>query len=246
MPLHLLIEQYEKRARAARSAPELFDHTAATARELGFDRLALIHGLWFRRPAGGLIRMDNFGEWADIFIARRYYRFDPVLLAAQRTNRAFPWSEIRRLCGDIPGNSRILGEAQHHGLRVGFSVPVGVLGEPSGCCSFATSASALPPPDYCRAAAWIAQEAFAEARRLHGFPANAEAMPDLSPRALECLRWAAIGRTDQQIAAIMEVKLTTVRTYMAQLRRAFGVCSRTELSRQAQRFGLIDLEDINR
>src|SRR3546814_10578684 len=85
-------------------------------------------------------------------------------------------------------------------------------------------------------AAWIAGEAFAEARRLHGYPVTIdEAVPHLSPRRLECLRWAAIGRTDEQIALIMDAKVSTIRTHMADLRRLFGVCSRTELARAADR-----------
>ena len=52
-----------------------------------------------------------------------------------------------------------------------------------------------------------------------------------------------IGRTDEQIALIMDTKVSTTRSYMADLREAFGVCSRTELARMAQRAGLIGIED---
>jgi LuxR family quorum-sensing system transcriptional regulator CciR len=244
MPLNRLIEEFERQARAARSGAELLCCTEAVALELGFSRLALVHALWFAKPGERLIRLDNFGEWGDIFIARGYYRNDPALLAAQRTNRPFAWTQFRHL---LPPNRfcpRILSEAIRHGLRVGYTVPIGVMGEPAGCCSFATDAAELPAPHICRAAAWIASEAFAEARRLHGYPVPVEeAPPQLSPRRLECLHWAVIGRTDEQIAMIMGAKVTTIRTYMADLRRGFGVCSRTELARAAQRAGLIGLED---
>jgi hypothetical protein len=56
---------------------QLFTLTEAAIRELGFDRLALVHGLWFRRPSPALIRLDNFGEYADLFIERRLYEDDP-------------------------------------------------------------------------------------------------------------------------------------------------------------------------
>src|SRR3546814_12045205 len=77
---------------------------------------------------------------------------------------------LRRELPPDPKQARILNEAIHHGLRIGFTVPVSVPGEPAGCCTFATGASELPPAELCRAAAWIADEAFAEARRLHGYP----------------------------------------------------------------------------
>lgn len=150
---------------------------------------------------------------------------------------------LRRL-GPHPMRSRIIGEARRHGLRVGLTVPIAVPGEPAGCCTFATDADALPCLAYRCAIAAIAEEAFEEARRIHGYPMPIdETAPHLAPRMLECLRWAVIGRTDEQIGLIMGAKVTTIRSYMANLRRTFGVCSRTELARAAQRAGLIGIED---
>jgi DNA-binding CsgD family transcriptional regulator len=244
MPIDRLIEQHRKRVRAAWSGKEVFDHTLAAAGELGFNRLAIVHAIWFVSPGSRLIFLHNFDEWGDIFIAREYYRRDPALFLSQRTNRPFSWRDMRRTLPTDPVQARILSEAGHHGLRVGFTVPVAVPYEPAGCCSFATDASELPPASLCRAATSIADEAFAEARRIYGYPAPiGEVTPHLSPRRLECLRWAVIGRTDAQIAMIMNAKVSTIRTYMADLRRSFGVCSRTELARAAQRAGLIGLED---
>src|SRR3546814_14812089 len=80
------------------------------------------------------------------------------------------WNEMRRNLPPDPKQARILNEAGRHGLRVGLTVPVAVPGEPAGCCTFATDASELPSPALCRAAAWIADDHFAEERRLHGYP----------------------------------------------------------------------------
>ena len=239
------MEQHEERVRAARSVAEIFDHTLAAAGELGFNRLALVHASWFIRPGSRLIFHHNFGEWGDIFLAREYYRHDPALLISQRTNRPFTWNDMRRDLSPDPKQARILSEAGRHGLRVGLTVPVSVPTEPSGCCTFATDANELPAAALCRAAAWIADEAFAEARRLHGYPVPIEAteVPHVSARRLECMRWAVIGRTDAQIALIMNLRITTVRSYMRDLRRTFGVCSRVELARAAQRAGFIGLDD---
>ncbi|MCW0198844.1 LuxR family transcriptional regulator [Sphingopyxis sp.] len=245
MSLDRLIRYHERRVRAARSATEIFDHTLAAAGELGFNRLAIVHASWFIRPGRRLIFHHNFDEWGEIFVARRYYLHDPALLTSQRTNRPFTWNEMRRTLQPDPKQVRILDEAVRHGLRIGLTVPVSVPGEPAGCCTFATDASELPSPALCRAAAWIADEAFAEARRVNGYPVPIEVtdVPHINARRLECLRWAVIGRTDAQIALIMGLTLNTVRTYMRDLRRMFGVCSRTELARVAQRAGLIGLDD---
>jgi len=241
--LHRAIEEFASRSRACTNAHDLFALTEAAARGLGFSRVALVHGLWFRCPSRRLIRMDNFGEWADIFIERKYYLQDPALLACQRTNTSFAWTEIPELLSLTKHQCEILAEAQRHGLSTGFTLPVGVIGEPNGCCSFTRDRSDLPSRWYCRAAALIGAHAFREARRLHGFPARAKRPPRLGRRKLECLRYLAIGKTDGEIATILGLEVRTIRTYMTLLRRDFDVVSRTQLAVEALRYGFISYDD---
>lgn len=244
MALDRMFDDFERCARRSRNPLELFGYSEAFARELGFDRLAIVHGMAFFRPDGGLIWMDNFGSWRDVFVERKYFRDDPGLLTAQCTSRAFTWRQMSRLGRYGPRQRKIEREAARHGLRNGLTVPVGAFGEPAGCCSFATSSGELPPRPFCRIAALLASEAFTEARRLHGFPSPNPVMPRLSARRLECLRWAAMAKTDEEIAGIMNIALSTVRTYMNDLRRAFGVYSRTQLAVYAVRLGIVGFEDV--
>lgn len=245
MPVERLIDQHRRAARAARSGAELLEHTVGAVGELGFERVALVQPIWFQQPRPQFFCLDNYGEWRDVFIARAYYRRDPAQLAAQRTNRCFAWGELPSILGAGRVHQPILREAARHGLRRGMTVPMGVPGEPAGCGSFGTAASELPPREMCRAAAWIVDEAFAEARRLHGLPApHDDPPPPLSHRRHECLRLAAMGLADAEIAAAMGIGLATVRTHMAYLRRAYAVRSRTQLARLAQRLGLLGVDDI--
>ena len=243
MSLHRLVESFSIACLKCREPTELLALSEAAVRELGFDRLALVHGLWFRRSSPNLIRLDNFGEYADVFIERRFYEDDPALLACQRTNTAFPWTSISGLIDIEPRHEVIFEEARRHGLATGMTLPVGVAGEPPGCCSFATSKTELPPIWRCRAAAFIGAEAFREARRLHGLPLRKRRIPGLSPRKLDVVRLAAIGKSDREIAMILKLKRSTIETYMAQLRQAFDVYSRTQICLTAVRLGLIGFED---
>src|SRR3546814_20241833 len=111
---------------------ELLALSEAVVRELGFDRLALVHGLWFRRSSPNLIRLDNFGEYANIFIERRYYENDPAILACQRTNTVFPWTGIAGLIDIEDRHPLIFKEAKQHGLFCGFTLPVGVVSTDEG------------------------------------------------------------------------------------------------------------------
>jgi DNA-binding CsgD family transcriptional regulator len=244
MSLHRLVDEFGMRSRACTNGDDLFALTEAAAREIHFPRLALVHGLWFRRKSARLIRMDNFGEWADIFIESEYYTHDPALLVCQRTNTAFPWTAIPQLLPSLTSHQKmILGEASRHGLRNGITVPIGVAGEPFGCCSFSCDKAILPSRWHCRAAALIGAEAFREARRIHGFPARSKQLPRLSDRKLECLELLTIGKTDEEIAQILGIAVSTVRTYMTMLRQDFDVVSRTQLAVEALRFGLVNYDD---
>jgi len=243
MSMHRVVEQFSRACLLCSTADDLLALTADAASELGFNRVALVHGLWFRRPDRQLVRMDTFGEWADIFIDRRYYLDDPALLACQRTNAAFTWGEVANF---IPFGSKqitILAEAERHGLRNGITLPAGVMGEPTGCCSFSCDRSELPSRWRCRAAALIGADAFREARRIHGLPVPLRHLPALSRRKLECLRLIAEGWSDKQIALALGLSPATVCTYVAMLRRDFDVVSRVQLAVEALRFALIGYDD---
>lgn len=243
MRLHRLVETFDEKASRCRILSELSELMAAVVLELGFERFAMVHGLWFRLPRARLVRLDNYGDFAERFIARQYYLYDPVMLASQRTNRAFTWSEVPGLVPMARRQQDILRDAQSFGLCNGFTVPISVVGEPPGSCSFVTPRDELPSRWHCRAAALVAASAFHAARNLCGYPARVLAISTISPRKLEILRFAAIGKTDPEIAMILGLSRTTIETYMAQLRRALDVYSRTQLCVTAVRFGLIAFED---
>jgi hypothetical protein len=57
---------------------------------------------------------------------------------------------------------------------------------------------------------------------------------------LEVVRLAAIGKSDREIAMILKLKSSTIETYMAQLRQAFDVYSRTQVCLTAARPGSSD------
>lgn len=176
-------------------------------------------------------------------MAQKYYLDCPVLRACQRTNLPFGWTDLGNHVPLTNRHIRVMHEANRHGFRNGFTVPAGVMGEPLGCCSFSTNKSELPSIWRCRAAAMIGALAFAAARRLHGFPARAKEVPQLSRRKLECLRYCALGKTDGEIATILGLRESTVRTYMAMLRKDFDVVARSQLTAAALRFGFVGYDD---
>ncbi|HET9930746.1 MAG TPA: response regulator transcription factor [Polyangiaceae bacterium] len=73
--------------------------------------------------------------------------------------------------------------------------------------------------------------------------ATQSAGPDISPREREVLQLLAEGRTSKEIAAILDVAVTTVETHRRQLMERLHIHSVAELTKYAVREGLTSLND---
>jgi DNA-binding CsgD family transcriptional regulator len=62
---------------------------------------------------------------------------------------------------------------------------------------------------------------------------------DLTPRERDCLSWAALGRTYQEIAGVLDVSPRTVEHYLAVARRKLGAVSTTQAVGMAMRRGVV-------
>jgi DNA-binding CsgD family transcriptional regulator len=70
--------------------------------------------------------------------------------------------------------------------------------------------------------------------------AGAEASPArLTRREIQCLKWAAAGKTDAEIADIVAISLPTVRFHVANAARKLSAASRTQAVQRAAALGYI-------
>lgn len=69
--------------------------------------------------------------------------------------------------------------------------------------------------------------------------ANGKAEPGLSAREIDCLHWAAMGRSNPEIGKILVVSSNTVRFHMKNAFRKLGVSSRMSAVSRAQEIGVI-------
>lgn len=70
-------------------------------------------------------------------------------------------------------------------------------------------------------------------------PRNSMATVDLTRREIQCLKWAALGKTDNEIGKIMDVSVPTVRFHLTNIGRKFGVSGRAQAVRIATSMGYI-------
>jgi DNA-binding CsgD family transcriptional regulator len=62
---------------------------------------------------------------------------------------------------------------------------------------------------------------------------------DLTRREIQCLKWAALGKTDSEIGKIMSVSVPTVRFHLTNAGRKLGVSGRAQAVRVATSMGYI-------
>jgi LuxR family quorum-sensing system transcriptional regulator CciR len=240
-----LAEQFVHAARHSADMTQLVRHVDDVGREIGFRYFALVHHVSLRRSAPTLIESSNYpAVWSDLFVNRRIFLDDPVLLASQRTVVAFAWEQVGRLLPLSRRHKTVLASAQREGLGAGITIPANVPGEPNGSCSFATK-SGRPLP--CHRKLLIAQliglHAFERARQLRGLPVEGEMPPHLTPREEECLRLLVGGASDKLIARQLRLSPETARRYLKTARAAYGAATRTELIVKALRDGLVSFDD---
>lgn len=189
-----------------------------------FEPYVLVSG-W---PEGWMRRYDENG----------YAHVDPVMTQIRRTSLPVAWSEVPYDRSD-PGPSRVMNESPEFGLVEGVSVAVSTPRGFKAGVSFSARKLRLTKPE--RAALhFVAVYAESRARALRGGEALPTPAPLLSPRELECLKWAAEGRTAWEISVILSLSHRTVEQYLASAAAALGAVNRVQAVAEAMRRGILD------
>ena len=70
-------------------------------------------------------------------------------------------------------------------------------------------------------------------------PATLAEQVEFTRREIQCLKWAAAGKTDSEIAEIMKVSVPTIRFHLTNASRKLGVSGRSQTIRLATNLGYI-------
>lgn len=134
-----------------------------------------------------------------------------------------------------PTTHLFLGDEEFSGTIEGLSFPIVTTAEAQ--CGVAFLGSKLTRSEAAaETLSFIANYAFA--RMLKADRPHAP-HPQLTRRQSEVLNWAAQGKTDWEIAAILNVSEHTVDKYMRQIKESLNAVNRTTAIVMAMRHGLI-------
>ncbi|MFB6417792.1 helix-turn-helix transcriptional regulator [Bradyrhizobium tunisiense] len=175
------------------------------------------------------VLISNYpSAWTSHYLKKRYERLDPVITQALRHPEPFQWG-----CGIAPATNstaahELFEEAAKFGIRHGFTIPVHDSNGAIAAITFAAdgrrSSFEVSVQRHARALQLIAMYFHAHARR-NGIPDRLINGVSLSPREVECLKWAAVGKSAWETGCIIGISRHTVAFHLDNARAKLGVRS---------------------
>lgn len=216
---------------------------------LGFEQFALGHHVDLVTPPANAVRLTNYhADWIEQSLEKRFFADDPVHAASARLVQPFRWDQIADHFAMTDPQREIIERARAYGLVEGFTIPVHLPGEFNGTCSF--SARSFEPLSTITFALshYVATFAFECARRLarQRDGLAPKRVPDLTDRQRESLILVGRGKTDAEIAAVMNISKSTAHDHVEASRRAYGNAQRPYMVLRAVYDGVITFADIFR
>jgi len=225
---------------AAESASEAAEDFLTTVKQFGFSAAA--GGAW----AGvGRNRQTRFFfvswpvDWLEFYERKQFSLHDPLLAESRRRLSAFWFSEVLPAVKLTEKQKELLEAAAAYGYRDVFAVPIHGPGNLQGVVSLA-----VPEQRNLKAADRAVLEAMSRAvwercRTSEGFGEFSSERAHLSPRRIECLQWAAAGKSDADIATLVGISEATAHFHIEQAKKKLGVKTRVEAVAVAVLQGLI-------
>lgn len=161
-------------------------------------------------------------KWQEIYLEKDYRHIDPVVTTAQRKMAPFSWS-IAEMRNRDHGHQAFFSDAERHGIRSGFTIPIKTGFGRIAMLTLAGGAEEQPSivvRDIMHAATAVSFVHANIVRLTNNVPKGMNT--PLSSRELTCLTWASLGKTNAETAQMIGIAENTVRFYLIQARDKLG------------------------
>lgn len=229
------------------------DEVAALGRDLDLPFIAISADLSSPDPmlaADGQPYAESHFRWLDPELQywkdRGFALKSPFVLAARYVSEPFYYAHGRLATWrPSPGLDAIdaIEASRTHGVAGAIIAPAYLPGGVIGAVVWAT-----PDPTVDVAAAFATHAAGLHAAALRFIAAYHEARGELpaaganlTRREIQCLKWAAAGKTDEVIAELIHIAAPTVRFHLKNAAQKLGVAGRSQAVREAAALGYVGL-----
>ena len=221
-----------------RTADELRVQTDRQVQRLGFANWIYSSGTSLQLAPAALDAYPP--EWMAHYRRHRYFEIDPVLDHCRYHTTPCLWSAdpfARR----VGYQTEFFSEAVDYGLRAGIGLPIHGPSGPSAMITVATDDAMLARPKLGNLGELQLLASFVhEASRRLASPSAPEQV-HLTVRELDCLRWAAEGRTSWEISQQLGISERTVVFHLQNAARKLGVLGRRQAIAKAMSLQLLSL-----
>ena len=177
-------------------------------------------------------------QWCDRYVKSDDVKVDPVVKTGLSGVLPLDWQDLRANAQPLKG---FFGEANEHGVGVnGLSFPIrGAHGE-TALFSINSNATGKDWEDLKRE---CVRDFQIFGYHLHTRILESEGVKfenaNLSPREIECLKWAAAGKTYWETGTVMNITEATVKFFIENARTKLGAVNKTQAVAKAMSAGII-------
>jgi LuxR family transcriptional regulator, quorum-sensing system regulator CinR len=185
------------------------------------------------------VRTTYPDRWVAQYLLKGYVAIDPIVRTGFRRSLAFDWSEVEIAFSDRP----FLEDALRHGIGgQGYSIPVT---DRANRRALLSVNSQLPIESWHVLRSRFGDEWIELGLLIHKIAVgelygDADAIPVLARRELECLHWTALGKDQKDIALILGISEHTVRDYTKSARLKLGCATLSAAATRAKHLRLIN------
>jgi DNA-binding CsgD family transcriptional regulator len=236
------LETYIDQINSAQTPEEAFARFCAIMQRFGYDRIA--YSLITDHPSLGLPRQHGLAtsypeDWMNVYTEKNYMEIDPVTQRCLNSRKPFFWSDVMAQPSLATSSLQLMKDAEDAGLADGIAMSLyGGVGELVGI----GLARNQPPGgaqknDYdFLSGAYLLSVYFHETYRdMLSKPQDIS----LSVRETEVIGWAAEGKTDEEIALLLEISANTVRFHWKNIFKKMDVNGRIYAVTKAIRLQLV-------
>ncbi|MGO4524961.1 autoinducer binding domain-containing protein [Microvirga sp. 2MCAF35] len=181
-------------------------------------------------------------NWIERYFEQGYEAIDPIVVNARKQKRAFAWDSEKRAGGHSSEQARFFKEARDFNIGSGLTIPIRSGSGQITALTLANDGRLIEAEKVLSAAHEMVElmglyyharvAASLKASRVH-------AEVQLSQREVQCLTWAARGKTVAETADILGVTARTVTFHQEHARAKLGAGNITQAVAIALRRGLI-------
>lgn len=235
-------ERYIEKTNRAKTPEELFSVFSETLGQYGYDRIhfGLLTDHQDMGLKAGIGILENYpSDWMKYYFENAFDKIDPVVVYATQQDEAFAWEDIGKHIRLHPKQIKCLNLGREAGLHNGVGVPLWGPGQQVAGIGLASSEK----KDACRFDADLitafCNQFYLVYRRLHKKKRPPPENIVLSPREREVLIWAAAGKSDEEIGAILLLSKHTVNMHFRNIYKKIGVNNRILAITKGLSLGLI-------